>query len=129
MEKKRRSIFQWKRSVHRSKEVPATFGSETLKEVPVSEALRACTSFNYFICFPFQWKRSVHRLKKVPATFGSETLKEVPVSEALRACTSFNYFICNIPFVICKLELVFCFSQIISRQLKKQSEMFPFTKT
>ena len=25
-------------------------GSEALKEVPASEALRACTSFDYFIC-------------------------------------------------------------------------------
>ena len=44
-----------------------------------------------------------------PATFVSEALKEVPASGALRACTSFDYFICNIPVVICKLDLVFCF--------------------
>ena len=42
--------FQWKRSADRSKEVPATFGSEALKEVPASEALRTCTFFDYFIC-------------------------------------------------------------------------------
>ena len=50
--------FQWKRSADRSKELPATFGSEAvkevsareaLKEVPAGEALRACTSFDYFI--------------------------------------------------------------------------------
>ena len=57
----------------------------------------------------FQWKRSANRSKEVPATFDSEALEEVPSSEALRACTSFDYFICNIPVVICKLDLVFCF--------------------
>ena len=31
--------FQWNRSADSSKEVPATFGSEALKEVPGSEAL------------------------------------------------------------------------------------------
>ena len=41
---------QWKGIADRSKEVPATFGSEALKEVPASKALRACISFNYFIC-------------------------------------------------------------------------------
>ena len=45
----------------------------------------------------FQSKRSADRSKEVPA------------SEALQACTSFDYFICNIPVVICKLDLVFCF--------------------
>ena len=39
-----------KRSANCSKEVPATIGSEALKEVPAGEALRACTSFDYFIC-------------------------------------------------------------------------------
>ena len=57
----------------------------------------------------FQWKRSADRSKEVSATFGSEILKEVPASEAFRACNSFNYFICNIPVVIRKLDLVFCF--------------------
>ena len=47
--------------------------------------------------------------QEVLVTFGSEALKEVPASEALQACTSFDYFICNIPAVICKLDLVFCF--------------------
>ena len=47
--------------------------------------------------------------------------KEVPAGEALRASTSFDYFICNIPVVICKLDLVFCFYQIVNRQLKKSS--------
>ena len=42
--------FQWKRSADYSKEVSATFDSEALKEVPAGEALRACTSFDYFIC-------------------------------------------------------------------------------
>ena len=45
----------------------------------------------------------------MPATFGSEALKELPASEALRACTFLVYFLCNIPVVICKLDLVFCF--------------------
>ena len=56
-----------------------------------------------------QWKRSADPSKEVPATFRSKALEEVPASEALRACTSFDYFICNIPVVICKLDLVFCF--------------------
>ena len=42
--------FQWKRSADHSKEVPATFGSEALKELPASEALRDCAFFDYFIC-------------------------------------------------------------------------------
>ena len=42
--------FQWKRSADCSKEVNATFGSEGLKDVSASEALRTYTSFNYFIC-------------------------------------------------------------------------------
>ena len=47
--------------------------------------------------------------QEVPATFGREALKEVPAGEALRACMFFDCFICNIPAVICKLDLVFCF--------------------
>ena len=82
-----------KRSADRSKEVPAPFGSEALKEMPSSEAL-----------------------KEMPS---SEALKETLSSEALRACTSFDYFICNIPVVICKLDLVFFFNQIVNRRLKK----------
>ena len=42
--------FQWKRSADGSKEVPANFASEALKEVPASETLRAYTFFDYFIC-------------------------------------------------------------------------------
>ena len=45
--------FQWKRSANHSEEVTATFGSEALKEVPASEALRACTFFRlFFFYFP-----------------------------------------------------------------------------
>ena len=44
------SISNGKEAPDCSKEMPATFGSEALKEVPASEALRACTSFDYFIC-------------------------------------------------------------------------------
>ena len=53
--------------------------------------------------------RSADCSEEVPATF-REALKEVPASEGLRACTFFDYFICiNIPVVMCKLDLVFCF--------------------
>ena len=45
----------------------------------------------------FHWKRS------------ADLSKEVPAGEGLRACASFDHFICNIPVVICKLDLVFCF--------------------
>ena len=46
----------------------------------------------------------------------------MPASEALRARTSFDYFICNIPVVTCKLDLVFCFYQIVNRQLKQTNK-------
>ena len=49
------------------------------------------------------------------------SVKEVPASEDLRACTFFDYLICNIPVVICKLDLVFCFNKIVNRQLRKKS--------
>ena len=42
--------FQWKRSADRSKEVPTTLGSEALKEVPASEALRLA-SLHFFRLF------------------------------------------------------------------------------
>ena len=40
--------FQWKTSADHSKEVPATFRGEALKEVPAGEVLRACNFFRLF---------------------------------------------------------------------------------
>ena len=79
----------------------------------------------------YQWKRSADRSKEVPATFGGEALKEVPASEALRGCTSFDYFICNIPVVICKLDLEFCFLSNRKQAVKekKRNRMFTLTGT
>ena len=78
--------------------------------------LGACRHGSYKLV-NFHWRRR------------ADCSKEVPAGEALRACTSFDYFICNIPVVICKLDLVFNFNQIVNRQLKNNNKKLALAGT